>query len=789
MITSDKQPLGQGDWSAATWTGARREAMRRWAALPVEGILAAQEEMADLGGAFGAAPSARESRRGHGSDADGHELVLAGCQATPLASYLKALGVLRLVAEQVDAGACGYWHEDQFVLTTRLSEEELVRFFTEHYCPTPVLAPWNGGSGFYPKDNRAGIEPIERGAAQRLAVFREAIATMRTELQGRTQKPEGEAKTRLLERLRNELGEQALDWLDAAVLLTEEKPKYPPLLGTGGNDGRLDFTNNFMRHLVALIDADSGEPHAQTPDWLREALFAHAMPGLGSAAVGQFSPGEAGGPNQATGYSGDALFNSWDFVLMLEGALLFAAAATRRLGSSAQGALSYPFTVRPTGAGSGGSALGDENNARAELWAPLWSAPTGLAELRALLAEGRATMANGRPARSGLDFARAVSRLGVDRGITAFQRFAFLMRSGKAFFATPLNRIAVSRNPAADLIDDLDQSNWLTRFRGLARDQHASARVQSLARRLEDAIFELTLERLYPAAAIEHLLMVLGEIQLYLARSPAAREKCRPVPSLSRQWLSRLEGEGGDSEIELAAALAGLHGSRARPGSDRSDWVMPMRVHLAPEQGGPYPVWNENAGHAVTWGRNRLQDNLAATLRRRLLEAEQLDLRDKPLDSARGASLAAIAGWLGDEVDERRLASLLPGLMLVRIAAGGQRPQGAQRVEPRLPLPAAYYVLKPFFCPDRQLRDTGFLAGDDELPLPPGLVRKLATDQVNAAVDEGLRRLRASGLRVAWRRVDAGVAQGSRLLAALLVPVGHRDLKHLRRQIQPMEEE
>ena len=35
-------------WESATWDGARREQLRRWAALPLEEIVAAQEEMAEL---------------------------------------------------------------------------------------------------------------------------------------------------------------------------------------------------------------------------------------------------------------------------------------------------------------------------------------------------------------------------------------------------------------------------------------------------------------------------------------------------------------------------------------------------------------------------------------------------------------------------------------------------------------------------------------------------------------------------------------------------------------------
>ena len=36
-------------------------------------------------------------------------IVLAGCTPEPLMSYLKAIGVFRLVSEQADASARGCW--------------------------------------------------------------------------------------------------------------------------------------------------------------------------------------------------------------------------------------------------------------------------------------------------------------------------------------------------------------------------------------------------------------------------------------------------------------------------------------------------------------------------------------------------------------------------------------------------------------------------------------------------------------------------------------------------------
>lgn len=53
MSGNDLKQDGQDPWAAATWEGAQRETMRRWAALPLESIIAAQEEMWDISTALG----------------------------------------------------------------------------------------------------------------------------------------------------------------------------------------------------------------------------------------------------------------------------------------------------------------------------------------------------------------------------------------------------------------------------------------------------------------------------------------------------------------------------------------------------------------------------------------------------------------------------------------------------------------------------------------------------------------------------------------------------------------
>ena len=89
-----------------------------------------------------------------------HIIHLTGCTPSPLANYLKALGILRLISEQKDPTARLWWKNEHAVLGTQLSEDELKQFFADEYHPTPIIAPWNGGSGFYPKDNQDAIKAI-----------------------------------------------------------------------------------------------------------------------------------------------------------------------------------------------------------------------------------------------------------------------------------------------------------------------------------------------------------------------------------------------------------------------------------------------------------------------------------------------------------------------------------------------------------------------------------------------------------------------------------------------------
>lgn len=700
------------------------------------------------------------------------DIVLTGCTPSPLSSYLKGIGLLRLVSRR-DTNVRAKWRGEYLVLISDLQPTEMRAYLLDDYRPTPILAPWNGGSGFYDKDNKVALHAIAAGSTARLADFRACLEIAERSLSGldRSASPKGAMKNELLTRFRGQFPDIALDWFDAAILLSGDSARFPPLLGTGGNDGRLDFTNNFMRRLLDLMDADSGDATAMSRSWLDLALFADPAPGLVKNAIGQFAPGQVGGPNSTIGYEGKGGINPWDYVLMIEGALPFAAAAVRRNGQDGDGVLSYPFTVRATAAGAGNLGAGDAASARGELWMPLWSQPASYPEVRALLAEGRVALGT-RPARDALDFVRALHRLAGYRGVDRFQRFGLLMRSGKAYLATPLERVQVTADPQSDWVDELEKGDWLSRFRRFSGGDNAANRFVTLRKRLEDLLFELV-RRAPSAHRTQALLALLGEIQVALSSSIKARESVGPVPRLSPRW-TRAADDGGTA-YRIALALAGLHGAKGMP--------LPLRAQLFPVHT-RLNEWIDAACAAKEGGNDPscrirlhvpyqfdLVGTLITLLERRLWIADRLDFQDKPLVGEAAIGLDDLDAFLRDSRMDPHIAAILPGLALCEIPMAQEHGSGDG------PALAAVGLLKLVLTPDALLRRLTGLPQEQPVPVPPGLLPMLASGnprQAHRAVEVAWHRLRGSGLAPAMPLDNAPEILGidpRRVAASLLIPL------------------
>ena len=702
-----------------------------------------------------------------------YELILPGCTAAPLSNYLKAIGLIRLLATQtVDPTIKASWRNDQLVLHTTLTLDALCDFLLHRYQPTPIVSPWNGGSGFFYRENRqeeydpvtgetvtsavrdkpttatAALDAMADAPARRFAAYRTSIGVARHALKQLqlVAAPSEQDKAQLILLLRNTLPDEALNWLDAAILLTSTKPMFPPLLGSGGNDGNLDFSTNFIQRLLDLFDAETGLPLSNTTPALREALSGEPSFNLRSKlAIGQFAPGAVGGPNATTGFDADSLINPWDYILLVEGAVLFAAATTRRLESGSASIASYPFTVYNIGSGAGSLSQRDEKDARGEMWLPLWEQPVSYPSLQAFLAEGRITLGQ-RTARDGLDVARAISSLGAERGVSAFVRYGFLGRSGKAYLATLLSRFEVQRNLQADLIADLDRYHWLSSLRRFARQSDTPERFRQLTARLENALFAMSQRR--DPEPVQATLIALGALHRYLAQAPKGQKQLAPVAPLSPDWIIR--ADDGSHEYRLAASIASLENP-------------PLNAFL-------YPLQRQNwqpASRCAVWGNGPLVSNLVAVLTRRLMEAKRTDAPDKPLSARLPADAGAVTAFISGAVDDSRLAALILGLALA------QSPQELpDRTIAFHYIPRVYALLKPLFVPDRTLRYMQLLTSEQSLPIPPGLVNRLTADAVDDALVLAQRRLRGSGLAIRQHALpERGAISGDRLAAALLVPI------------------
>ncbi|MCH9826200.1 MAG: type I-U CRISPR-associated protein Csx17 [Gammaproteobacteria bacterium] len=717
-----------------------------------------------------------------------NEIPLPGCTPTPLASYLKALAILRLVAEAGDenggdAEATGFWRNDVFVLRTRLTAEQLREFFLEHYRPTPLVAPWGARSGFYggsaEKAARAALNEIETSTHERLKPFCSAIHTVRNllEREGFNEKASDEKKLELLNISRSKLPDELLQWLDACYVLTTDGRQFPPLLGTGGNEGSGSYVSGFAQQICSCV-AKRAHDNA-----LGAALFCEISANVNSEQTpGHFSPQDAGGANASNGFfEGKPHTNPWDYILTLEGTLLFAGSATRRSEFAAP-QINFPFVVAPAAGGNSSYVLEEEQPKQAkrqvmEIWCPLWTRACALDELRALFSEGRATL-GARAVSNGLDFARAIATLGVDRGIEQFQRFSFLMRNGQSFFATPLARYFVRANQDANLITNLEHRSWLASARRYARKSSAPNAFRSAARRLDTALFALSQQS--SRGALQNVLRQLGRIETALSRIPKTQDAVpAPVPQLPSAWAIRAGGErmNDSPEFRIAAALAGLRLVDSQ-GHRRLD----IRTQLANvseslNKDGDR-AWASSSALA-TWGPGPLTKNLGVMLRRRRLEAAKLSAEGEVLSSVTGATCGDVAAFLAGTTDDVRIDELLGGLACVDLYGIGFPAASRGPV-----LPPAFALLKIFFTSENLLYrlKLSWLPEDRPFHLPAEIPARLAADDVEAAVRIAWQRLRAYGVKLPGRdppRVIAPPGNAARWLAALCIPLTPHETKRL----------
>jgi len=719
------------------------------------------------------------------------ELTLPGCRTTPLGGYLAALGLLRAVTRLLDCEATGRWVRQQFVLGSRCGTlDELMGELLTRFEPEAIVSPWNEGAGFVQKSsNRTAAETIEairHSTDPRLARLRKAIAAgdcvvalglergwggKGDDLWDKDRKPD------VLGLCRNEFPDHALPWLDAAVALgQDDDPAYSRLLGTGGNFGRQDLSATYLARLQSVLT------DRRARGWLHSLLSGVESTPYLRDTVGQFDPGRAGGIQSSPWEKADekGFVNPWAFLLTVEGMLLFASAVVRRHGSEYV-RVALPFQVRGSVAGYPTQASGE--GVLGELWAPEWSAPARLDEITHLLAEGRAEW-NNRPAGSGLDFARAVSTLGVDRGIDAFERHLFVDRLGRSPLAVPLGRIEVRPRRGVQLLASLD--TWLGQLRRAELPSHLEDRLRAV----EQALFVHA--RSGEPDLLAEVISAVGRCHEAVARSGAVRRSVRPllIPG-GRALLDELREVAAD-DLELCIALALATARDQLP-------QLPLRVLLSPVivEGGVHERTTHRArqadprGGRVNWTDRRALAPLSSGLTAALAEATrrrgfpgEVDGMHADLEPAvkgvrigfqRGVQIttATVHAFVAGKHDDNRVAALLAGLLTADWSGTPDvvlGPIRAWQPDPALDLLLPFTGVGPLTLPGEVLLRPG-----TEWPA------QLLAGRTVEVLTDAARRLRIAGLPHVITPVDTP-HEGARLAAVLLlrVPDGDR-LDALRR--------
>lgn len=235
--------------------------------------------------------------------------------------------------------------------------------------------------------------------------------------------------------------------------------------------------------------------------------------------------------------------------------------------------------------------------------------------------------------------------------------------------------------------------------------------------------------------------------------------------------------------------MSGIH--------DRQKNISGVRANIEPvtfEKNGW--AWQESGPHVV-WNSADLPTNMAAVLARRMMDGARAGCDELPLDSKRCVSREAVAAFIVDEVDDRRIEDLLWGL--VTINHRQKYPENLPHADlaDAPPLPRQYALLKLLFLPrplarqwdeERQRWKWRWAREGDQgvhIRPEPRVLPLLRSGCVDEACRIAYQRLRASGFNPLPGPTSSGASRQSdwkstpsinpkpkRLAAALLLPVG-----------------
>lgn len=510
--------------------------------------------------------------------------------------------------------------------------------------------------------------------------------------------------------------------LFAAHAVPHARVSFNPLLGSGGNAGKRDFSKGWMaaanalattttqadeQYRAAITKAKEDREKAQTKagtkktEAARQKALATANEVYQSALtaaeevrravaepqddlrcllLGLSTQREPSGFNGGSWFSeATKLYNSgqsparegqispWAMVLACEGLAFLAGGASRRLGArSARAVGAFPFITQPVAA----SAEKEAGRIRGEIWTPLWSRPMSLAEASTLFSRGRAEL-HGRGALTPAAFATAIRERGVDAGVSEFRRFT-LGRTTSSNTFEPRLEARFSLSTGAEV--SAAASAMLERVTALIEQPsfpQDGKRFVGLRGPIESALLDVAAEPTTPEAGIA-LLDAIASALDRIDRNRSFRERKVRWQPLPLEWLPSLfTDEHPGIEVRLALSLVSAFPETLPFAAFR------LGVEWAREQSGKYeydwatqPRWFEHSKFAPSrwvWGPGDLARVLGAALSRRLLEETKLDATHTRRPRGRAsvpATTSQIRQWLAGDLDESLFSAWLSRLAL-----------------------------------------------------------------------------------------------------------------------------
>jgi CRISPR-associated protein Csx17 len=581
--------------------------------------------------------------------------------------------------------------------------------------------------------------------------------------------------------------------LFCAHAVPRERVEFNPLLGTGGNAGQREFAKGWIEAVKQLAKPPARVNSRQELDaWLTGQPVTWMVSGI--AAASWFSGANKLYNSGQSAYREEPLC-PWAMAVACEGLSFFAGAASRRLGAWARTQGAFPFVCQPAAPTTAEEAGRD----RGEVWAPIWERPMTLAEVRALFQRGRAEV-RGRGANTPAAFAAAIVQRGVDAGVAAFARFALGKTTSANTFEPRYEGLIVVQPSEPRQADSRVRSTTIGRVLGLLErlpaDRKVGNRWRFLGLRgpLESGMVRLAQTRNDPVAFCTLLDRVVAALDRVDRNVSHRQRRVRWEPLPLDELVTLFERDIPSLEARLAISLASAfpvsrpftlyrfgveekYGQFEHPESPPARWVF---------RAGPLARVLSDVVMRFTldWESERNRGS-------------EVGQRKMPI----ATSAADVQHWLDGQVDERLLARWLGRVALFDWRNISQTLRQCFRCESSLP-PAdgpllLLGLLQPLFDA-RPLRLPNFperpnVLSEETGARTGGAARTIAalvrTGQVDAAVRMARGRYAMADAPLMRTEESWIVADPERLLAALLIPIDHRERSALvQRWLRPQRQ-